>query len=164
MHGVQYNLYEWNGSKAVGPISMSQSPDTDTYSNTISGIFGDPTSTTYMLVQSGYTGTGATTLKALVLTGASAGSVLDVPNNITVPNNLSFSNTTGGNGDDGSGKSVSGLSSTVKVVLGIFGVLIVIGLAFGIVVRKRRQRKFVVMQEQPSMMLVQTTTGAVVRA
>ncbi|KAG0306194.1 hypothetical protein BGZ99_001826 [Dissophora globulifera] len=151
LHGSQYSLYDWNGSKASGPISMSQLPDPG-YAMTATGIFSDTSSTTYMLVQSGSFENASyfpgTFLKALVLTGASAGSVLDVPNNITVPNNLSFVNATGSaggngsNGDDGSGKTVAGLSPTVRVVLGIFGALIVIGLVvFGIVVRKRRQRK-----------------------
>lgn len=172
--------------KASGPISMSKIPSPEISTGGKSEIFGDPKSTLYMLVQSGLMDSDRLnhyTLKALTLTGVSAGSVLDVPNNITVPDNISSFNSTGGTGgkggnggnggnggievdvDDWIRKTDSGLSSTVKVVLGVVGALLVFGLAAAvIVVRKRRQRKFAAMQEQPSMIPLQTTNGAGARA
>ncbi|KAF9563066.1 hypothetical protein EC968_005004 [Mortierella alpina] len=178
-HGDQYSLYEWNGSKSSGPINMAKLPTPDVNTGVISEVFGDPTSTLYMLIQSGYTRggrptAGTTILKALVLTGAKAGSVLDVPNNITVSDNLSSLNATtggsggpgrnggtGGNGDDSLRTAgPSGMSSTVKVVLGVVGALVIIGTAVAIVLhRRRKQRKFMVMQEQPSTILMQPTDG-----
>ncbi|CAO3568853.1 unnamed protein product [Mortierella alpina] len=91
-HGQTYQLFAWDGTKAVTPISMAKLPVKDEYSNAITGVFGD-SSTTYMLVQSGVLpesvdGYSSYTLKAVVLTGSSAGSVLDVPNNITVSDSV----------------------------------------------------------------------------
>ncbi|KAF9307653.1 hypothetical protein BG003_000418, partial [Podila horticola] len=92
IHGQTYQLFAWDGTKAVTPISMAKLPVKDQYSNAITGVFGD-SSTTYMLVQSGVLpesvdGYSSYTLKAVVLTGSSAGSVLDVPNNITVSDSV----------------------------------------------------------------------------
>ncbi|KAF8927634.1 hypothetical protein BGZ47_002000, partial [Haplosporangium gracile] len=81
------SIYTYCADRTSGPISMSELLSPEIYTNTISEIFGDPKSTIYMLVQSGYMEygrlTSGSTLKALILTGASAGSVLNVPNNIT---------------------------------------------------------------------------------
>ncbi|KAF9283471.1 hypothetical protein BGZ68_005328 [Mortierella alpina] len=169
-HGDQYSLYEWNGSKASGPISMSKLPSPEVHTSGISEIFGDPASTLYMLVQSGYIKEGripaGATLKALVLTGANAGSVLDVPKNITVSDNISSHNATiggnrgtGHNGDDGIKETAPGMSSPARVALGVVGAVIVIGFAFAIVLRKRRQSKLMAMQEQSSTIHMQPTDG-----
>ncbi|KAF9981533.1 hypothetical protein BGZ75_007114 [Mortierella antarctica] len=177
-HGDQYSLYEWNGSKSSGPISMTKLPSAEVFTTGISGIFGDPASTTYLLVQSGYMNggrpTSGTILKALVLTGTNAGTVLDVPKNITVSDNLSSMNATtggpegpgrnggsGGKGDDELFGTVPapGMSSTVKVILGVVGAFLVIGFALAIVLRKRKQRKFMVMQEHSSTIHMQPTDG-----
>ncbi|KAF9923930.1 hypothetical protein BGZ67_009611 [Mortierella alpina] len=177
-HGDQYSLYEWNGSKSSGPISMTKLPSAKVFTTGISGIFGDPASTTYLLVQSGYMNggrpTSGTILKALVLTGTNAGTVLDVPKNITVSDNLSSMNATtggpegpgrnggsGGKGDDELFGTVPspGMSSTVKVILGVVGAFLVIGFALAIVLRKRKQRKFMVMQEHSSTIHMQPTDG-----
>lgn len=73
---------------------MSQLPLKDQYTAAVTGVFGD-SSITYMLVQSGKLSSqdgsaGSYMLKALTLTGSAAGFVLDVPNNITVSDNLAF--------------------------------------------------------------------------
>ncbi|KAF8928410.1 hypothetical protein BGZ47_001653, partial [Haplosporangium gracile] len=84
-HGTEYKLYSWDGSKAPTTRIFG---DNDSFSSS---------STTYMLVQSGELGDrhgapgyGNYMLKALSLTGPSAGSVLEVPNNITVTDNFEF--------------------------------------------------------------------------
>jgi len=129
-HGTEFELYSWDGSKALDPIQMSELPIKDLFTAATSGVFGDSTNS-YLLVQS-----GALSLKALALTGASAGSVLDVPNNITVPDNIGFSfnsSTTGG----------ITLSGIVKIVGITFGLLFVCGCVIGL-----RRRKAVVVEKR----------------
>ncbi|KAF9128459.1 hypothetical protein BG015_004335 [Linnemannia schmuckeri] len=99
-HGTEYKLYSWDGSKSLDPIAMSQLPVANMLTSTVTGIFGgsnssSSSSTAYMLVQSGRLrgrngspGYSNYMLKALALTGPSAGSVLEVPNNITVTDNI----------------------------------------------------------------------------
>ncbi|KAI1293448.1 hypothetical protein EDD11_008365 [Mortierella claussenii] len=104
LHDQSYQLYVWDGSKALSPVGMSQLPLKDQYTSSVTGMFGN-SSTTYMLVQSGrlpsqYDSAGTYTLKALVLSSASAGTVLDVPNNITVPDNLTYYTTQGESGGE----------------------------------------------------------------
>ncbi|KAF8939418.1 hypothetical protein BGZ58_009773 [Dissophora ornata] len=108
-HGQADQLYVWDGSEALSPIGMSQLPLKDQYTSAVTGVFGD-SSTTYMLVQSGKLSTqdgsaGSYMLMALALSGSAAGSVLNVPNNITVSENLTFYATQGeaGGGGGGSG-------------------------------------------------------------
>lgn len=91
---------------------MSQLPVKDMYTYATTAIFGD-SSTSYMLVQSGAlspdyaksggSGFGSYVLKAVALTGAAAGSVLNVPNNITVQDNIAFFGRGDGEGGLGGG-------------------------------------------------------------
>ncbi|KAH7033867.1 hypothetical protein BKA57DRAFT_497326 [Linnemannia elongata] len=94
VHGQTYEIDGWDGTKAMSPISMTQSPTDTMDSHTVSAVFGD-SSTSYMLIQSANTASaGASTapvqVKALVLSGTAAGTIVDVLNNVTVSDNLSY--------------------------------------------------------------------------
>lgn len=73
---------------------MTQSPTDTMDSHTVSAVFGD-SSTSYMLIQSANTASAGASaapvqVKALVLSGTAAGTIVDVPNNVTVSDNLSY--------------------------------------------------------------------------
>ncbi|KAG0316267.1 hypothetical protein BG000_004921, partial [Podila horticola] len=112
IHGNEFKLFVWDGTKNLDPIGMSQLPVKDMYTYATTTIFGD-SSTSYMLVQSGAlspdntksegSGFGSYVLKAVALTGAAAGSVLNVPNNITVQDNIAFFGRGDGEGGLGGG-------------------------------------------------------------
>ncbi|KAG0204567.1 hypothetical protein BGX28_003538 [Mortierella sp. GBA30] len=130
-------------------------------SDTIAGIFGD-SSTTYMLVQSGRlapgygaSGFGSYLLKAVALMGAAAGSVLDVPNNITVQDNIAFY----ASATAGEWKAVTGLGIAIRWVIGVLGFLFSLSCVIGCV-RAHRRRKIVVVEKEPTMLLMETTTTA----
>lgn len=139
-HGTEYKLYTWDGSKTLDPIAMSQFPIKDLYTDSVSGIFGDSTNS-YLLLQTGALATdrGATgytgyTLKALALSGGSAGTLLDVPNNITVEDNIGFYS----NANSVTG---SGVASGLKIVGIIFGVLFVCAVVLGVRKKKEQSRR-----------------------
>lgn len=145
---------------------MSQLPIKDTFSSAIlTDIIGD-SSSTYMLFQSGRLspeatksgnpGFGSYMLKALALTGAAAGSVLNVPNNITVPDNIAFYPSAAGGGDGL--QTIIGLATILRWIFGILGALSVCCAI--VCVRRRRQRAAVlyVQEPAPSMTFTQTTT------
>ncbi|KAG0026401.1 hypothetical protein BGZ81_006411 [Podila clonocystis] len=166
-HGDEYKIFAWDGIKAQDPIGMSQLPVKNMFTDAIAGIFGDP-STMYMLVQSGHlapqygaSGFGSYVLKAVALTGGAAGSVLSVPGNITVLENIAFyAGDTGGGGD--LGKTVTGLSIIVRWVIGIFGFIFGLGCLYGCI-RHKRRKEFVVVEEKPAVLAVHTTTTFVTR-
>ncbi|KAG0045941.1 hypothetical protein BGZ83_008850 [Gryganskiella cystojenkinii] len=119
-HGVTYQLMVWDGTKALSPINMAKLPVEDQYKTYVSGVFGDA-STNYMLVQSGsLSGLSTYTLKALALSGPSAGAILDVPNNITVSDsNLKFytpPDSEGGSRGGGNKGWVAGLVALVVII------------------------------------------------
>ncbi|KAG0026402.1 hypothetical protein BGZ81_006412 [Podila clonocystis] len=168
LHGDEYKLFSWDGSKALEPIGMSQLPVEKMYKDTITGIFGD-SSTSYLLVQSGRleaqygaSGTGSHVLKALALTGGAAGAVLNVPNNITVSDNIAFyANGAGGGGGLGDTiQAVVGLTAAVKWIISGFSSLIVLCC---LILCFRRRRKVVYVEEQPAIVAIQTTTTYVAR-
>lgn len=152
---------------------MSQQPVTDLLQNTVTGIIGD-SSSTYMLFQSGKLSPEATKsgnpgfgnymLKALALTGATAGSVLNVPKNITVPDNIAFYPSSAGGGDGL--QTVIGLSTIVRWISIILGILSFCWLI--VCIRRRRQRPadlYVQREPPPSFTCTHTaTTTLVVRA
>ena len=112
---------------------MSQLPLKDQYTSAVTGVFGD-SSTTYLLVQSGTLspqyGSGVSyMLKALTLSGSAAGSVLDVPNNITVTDNLTFNATLAGGGGGGGGGG--GLSKRDSWILGVCVALVALCFCYG---------------------------------
>ncbi|KAF9323202.1 hypothetical protein BG006_001666 [Podila minutissima] len=169
IHGDEYKIFAWDGTKAQDPIGMSQLPVKDMYTDAISGIFGD-SSTTYMLIQSGKlqprsgaSGIGSHVLKALALTGGAAGSLLNVPNNITVPDNIAFYADAAGGGNFGDNlKTIVGIGSTLRWILYSIGILAgICCVILGICIRRRR--RVVIVEQQPEIVAVQTTTTYVTR-
>ncbi|KAF9080113.1 hypothetical protein BGX29_002565 [Mortierella sp. GBA35] len=169
-HGKEYKLYAWDGSKALDPIAMSQLPVKDSNSFTVTGILGggdSSSSTTYMLVQSGrlygqYGSSGYSTyvLKALALTGPSTGSVVDVPNNITVSDKIAFYKATDGGGD--LGDTLGNVVKTawmIRYIPGALGLLIALCCVFCCVRRYRaRNQPVIVVEEEPPVDVVMVTT------
>jgi hypothetical protein len=88
------------------------------YSRAVSAVFGD-SSTSYMLIQSDNTASGSVSrapvqVKALVLSGTAAGSIVDVPNNVTVSDNLDYQ-----------AKPADGTGTNLLMILIIVGVVFV---------------------------------------
>ncbi|KAF9323201.1 hypothetical protein BG006_001665, partial [Podila minutissima] len=154
-HGDEYKIFSWDGTKAQDPIGMPQLPVKNMFTDAISGIFGD-SSTTYMLVQSGHltpqygaSGFGTYVLKAVALTGGAVGSVLNVPGNITVLDNIAFY--TGDTGDIG--KTMTGLSTIVRWVIGILGAIFGLGCLYGCI-RHKKKADVVVVKEKTAVVPV----------
>ncbi|KAG0360523.1 hypothetical protein BG005_010547 [Podila minutissima] len=165
-HGDEYKIFAWDGTKAQDPIGMPQLPVKNMFTDAISGIFGD-SSTTYMLVQSGHlapqygaSGFGTYVLKAVALTGGAVGSVLNVPGNITVLDNIAFY--AGDTGDIG--KTMTGLSTIVRWVIGIFGASFALGCLYGCI-RHKKKADVVVVEEKIAVVpvLAVTTTTYLTR-
>ncbi|KAF9579261.1 hypothetical protein BGW38_004551, partial [Lunasporangiospora selenospora] len=181
-HGTENKLYSWDGTKAAEPIAMSQLPLDATYTKYRAGIFGDA-SKSFMLVQTGnlngdstYNRFGNYKLSAVQLTGAGAGSILDVPNNITVKENISFSmysesgapgsgnGGNGGNGGSGPGDVIStivGISVAVRWVIGVASAITAFIFIFGMYRLCVRRRKAVVV-EQPTPLIMHSVTTTTV--
>ncbi|KAG0079424.1 hypothetical protein BGZ93_003192 [Podila epicladia] len=167
-HGDEYKIFAWDGIKAQDPIGMSQLPVRNMFTDAIAGIFGD-SSATYMLVQSGKlqpqsgaSGIGSHVLKALALTGGAAGSLLNVPNNITVPDNIAFYADASGGGNFGDSlKTVVGIGNTIRWILYSIGFLAgICCIILGICIHRKRK---VVIEQKPEIVAVQTTTTYITR-
>ncbi|KFH66619.1 hypothetical protein MVEG_07144 [Podila verticillata NRRL 6337] len=151
---VSFKLFIWDGNKNLDPIGMSQLPVKDIYTFATTAIFGD-SSTSYMLVQSGGLspddaqsggpGFGSYVLKAVALTGAAAGSVLNVPNNITVQDNIAFF----GRSEGGAGGGAKWGTAAVGFIL-LFLVLALCA--------RRRKKTDTIIETQPVVMTVHTAT------
>ncbi|KAF9205199.1 hypothetical protein BGZ59_000604 [Podila verticillata] len=154
IHGNEFKLFIWDGNKNLDPIGMSQLPVKDIYTFATTAIFGD-SSTSYMLVQSGGLspddaqsggpGFGSYVLKAVALTGAAAGSVLNVPNNITVQDNIAFF----GRSEGGAGGGAKWGTAAVGFIL-LFLVLALCA--------RRRKKTDTIIETQPVVMTVHTAT------
>ncbi|KAG0241173.1 hypothetical protein BGW41_006166 [Actinomortierella wolfii] len=159
-HGKELKLHVMDGSKILEPISMPKAP-VDSYQPSVSGIFGDGT-TSYMLVQTGRLAKYSTKpyqLSALVLSGPSAGILMDVPNKITVSDSIGYLPKAEEKSDGGGG---GGLSIALRWIIGLLVPSITI-LCVIRIVRRRRRPEVVYVSEPPSQVVTTTTTTTVFR-
>ncbi|KAG0232841.1 hypothetical protein BGW42_007850 [Actinomortierella wolfii] len=150
-HGSEYKLHVLDGSKVLDPISMPKKP-VESYPSPVSGIFGDGT-TSYMLFQTGRLEKYSSNyqLSALALFGPSAGILMDVPNNITVSDNIGYSPEADGNS--------GGLSIALRWIIGLVSCCTILCVIQYI--RGRRQPKVIYVKDprsQGGMVTTEETT------
>ncbi|KAF9978652.1 hypothetical protein BGZ73_001305 [Actinomortierella ambigua] len=123
-YGTEYQLYAWDGSKALPVVNTTNGLPSEFYSNTQIGTVGDGKNA-FMLIQTGMLTQYSSNdykLSALLVAGSNVGSIEVVSGGVTVPDgNIGYLQTkgSGGGGSGGTSNVWSIIGTVISILVGL---------------------------------------------